>query len=270
MQKGKLMAEKNNFKQTLSGIYDNYGVLKEMQMQYDSADIFYNKSLALKTKFKDSVGIAYSLNNIAGLYLLQKQFSKAKFLYNKALKIRLMKRDANGILESYLSLGDLYFEKKDYKTSLFYFQKVLHQAKKLKMAYLITAAYMKISENYESLGDATEALKYYKLYEQSNGETINKETNSKIAELEVKFDTNNKEKELFAETLLSVFPNPTKDFITINSNSKITSISVYDVAGKLMQNGISFTNNQLNLSSLPAGIYLVKINLEDRSDVIKR
>ena len=78
MQKAKLIAEENHLQKPLSSIYDNYGVLKEMQVQYDSAFTFYKKSLAIKESLKDSIGIPYILNNIAGIYALKKQFSNER------------------------------------------------------------------------------------------------------------------------------------------------------------------------------------------------
>ena len=40
MQKGKSIAEANNYEFELRGIYDNYGVLKEMNEELDSALFF--------------------------------------------------------------------------------------------------------------------------------------------------------------------------------------------------------------------------------------
>ena len=50
MQKGMKLAESIKDEFSLSGIYDNYGVLKEMQNELDSALFFYNKSLKIKEK----------------------------------------------------------------------------------------------------------------------------------------------------------------------------------------------------------------------------
>src|SRR5690606_17749903 len=71
MQKGLKLAESIKSEAILSGIYDNYGVLKEMQNQLDSALFFYNKSLKIKEKAKDNFGIPYSVNKIALIKLMQ-------------------------------------------------------------------------------------------------------------------------------------------------------------------------------------------------------
>lgn len=201
MQKAKRIAEENHLQKPLLSIYDNYGVLKEMQIQYDSAFTFYNKSLAIKERIKDSIGIPYSLNNIAGIYVFKKQFNDAKILYDRALKIRELKNDENGITESYISLGDLYFAQNNFKTSISYFENALEKAKKYNFAVQLLFCYQKLSENYERLQNAPAALKYYKLYSDYKDGILNKETNSKIAELEIKFETNKKEKQILQEQI---------------------------------------------------------------------
>jgi tetratricopeptide (TPR) repeat protein len=112
MQKGMQIALDNKLQKPLLSIYNNYGVLKEMQNQLDSALYFYNKGLKIKEQIKDSVGIPYSLNNIAGVYLIRKQFDNAKINYEKALQIRQKIDDKIGISENHSYFGDLYLAKK--------------------------------------------------------------------------------------------------------------------------------------------------------------
>ena len=59
---------------------------------------------------------------------------------------------------------------------------------------------------------------------------------------------------------LSIYPNPSSDIITINTPSgvEIISINLYDVLGNVVLNQTS--NNQINISSLATGIYLLNIN----------
>lgn len=196
MQKAKSISEKNKLQRPLLSIYNNYGVLKEMQTQYDSALYFYNKGLTLKEAIKDSIGIPYSLNNIAGVYIIEKQFEKAMPIYERSLKIRILKNDQIGITENYSYFGDLFFAKKEFKTAIIYFEKSLQNALKYKYTDLIQYNYLKLSENQEQLNNLSEALKNFKKYSQYKDSLLNKETNSKVAELEVRFETDKKEKQL--------------------------------------------------------------------------
>ena len=65
---------------------------------------------------------------------------------------------------------------------------------------------------------------------------------------------------LNSESSISVFPNPTTGIVNIIShNTKIESISVFDISGKTLQNNASFAGTTLDLSWLSNGIYFVKI-----------
>ena len=59
---------------------------------------------------------------------------------------------------------------------------------------------------------------------------------------------------------LSIYPNPSSEIITINTPSgvEIISTNLYDVLGNVVIN--QTTNNQINISSLATGIYLLDIN----------
>jgi hypothetical protein len=61
---------------------------------------------------------------------------------------------------------------------------------------------------------------------------------------------------------LKTYPNPSKDILYLENNfSKDAVITVYDIAGKKMMELASF-GNELNVSSLPSGMYMFMITLE--------
>jgi signal transduction histidine kinase len=194
MLKGKSMAETSHHELPLLAIYDNYGVLKEMQNQPDSALYFYNKSLSLKEKRSDSVGIPYSLNNIAGIYVMENRFDEAGSLYRRALKIRELKKDEIGLSESHANMGNLYFARKDYRNAVTDYKKSLDIALKNKYIFGIQSMYKSLADSYEMLGNPSAAFSNFKKYAAYKDSILNKETNSKIAELEIQFETNKKEK----------------------------------------------------------------------------
>ena len=201
MRKAKLIAEKNKYQKPLLSIYNNYGVLKEMQTDYDSALYFYKKGLTIKEVIKDSIGIPYSLNNIAGIYVKQKFFDKAMVNYNKALDIRVLLNDQIGMAENYTYLGDLFLAQKQYKKSIFNYKIALNKSMKYKYLDLIQYNYEMLSKNYEAINNKDEALKNYKLFEIYKDSILNKETNSKIAELDIKYETAKKEKQLLEKEI---------------------------------------------------------------------
>lgn len=65
---------------------------------------------------------------------------------------------------------------------------------------------------------------------------------------------------------LSVFPNPTKGIIKV-SGSKIDKIEVHSISGAMVKS--NFNENQIDLSDLNNGIYLLKITGNDKLVVKK-
>lgn len=60
---------------------------------------------------------------------------------------------------------------------------------------------------------------------------------------------------------ISVFPNPGKDNITINSNLQNVNFDIYNINGKTVKSGIISDKNQVeNISDLDAGIYFIRVN----------
>ena len=64
--------------------------------------------------------------------------------------------------------------------------------------------------------------------------------------------------DLLNKNKLSIYPNPAKDFIQIQSGENINSIEILSVDGKLVKQ-VAISNNSFNVSDLDKGIYYVKI-----------
>lgn len=62
---------------------------------------------------------------------------------------------------------------------------------------------------------------------------------------------------------ISLYPNPTNDFININTATKVKSIELYDETGKLIKTQIN--NNKIEVKGLSAGVYSVNIKTEGRN-----
>ena len=201
MQKGMKIAEKFNLKEPLLSIYNNYGTIKKQQIQSDSAMYFFQKCLLIKESSNDSIGIPFSLNNIGEIYIDRKQFADAKKLFDRALKIRLKLNDKYGIADSFAYLGDLYFVQKKYNEALLNYDKSLQMSLKFRFNNLISHNYKMISECFELTNNSFKALNVYKKYTFHKDSILNRETNSRIAELEVRYETNEKEKLLLQNAI---------------------------------------------------------------------
>ncbi|NUY81826.1 sensor histidine kinase [Flavobacterium sp. MAH-1] len=196
MLKGKRLAESIKDTTSLLSIYNNYGVIKEMQKDLDSALFFYRKGLVIKQAIRDTTGIPFSLNNIGIVYAMKGKFIDAERLFEQAMQLRKLKKDSAGMAENYSYFGDLYGMMKDEKRALQHFASSNEIADRNKYFQLLSHNYQAMSDLKEASGDKSGALSDYKKYVQFKDSLLNKETNAKIAELEVQFETNEKEKQL--------------------------------------------------------------------------
>ncbi|MGK0413321.1 MAG: signal transduction histidine kinase, partial [Polaribacter sp.] len=236
----------------LSGAYNNYGVLKHRENQLDSALIYHKKSLNICLKNKDSIGIPFALTHIAEVYLKQQQFTQAEKILKKALFIRQKRNDTYGITDSYLYLGDLYFAKNEFKTAIDYFSKAEKLAIKNSYYPLRKYATEYVYKSYEQKSDYENAFKYYKKFTKLKDSTLNKDTNSKIAELEIKFETTEKEKEIAQQKL--VIKNRSLFAILLASALILLAIIFFSI----------YKRNQLKREQL-----LKEIDLKDALSIIK-
>lgn len=180
----------------LIGAYNNYGVLKQFRNQLDSAYYYHKKSLNQCIIKKDSIGIPFALTHMAEIYMKRKEFHLAEEYLKDALEIRKTRNDIYGITDSQLYLGDLFYAKKNFKKAISYFKKAEKVATENHYFPLRKYALEYLSKSYDQLSDTKNAFFYYKLYTSLKDSVLSKDTNERIATLEIQFQTAEKEKEI--------------------------------------------------------------------------
>lgn len=75
---------------------------------------------------------------------------------------------------------------------------------------------------------------------------------------------------LSQDVTIEVFPNPVQDILHINTTKNIESIELYDMYGKRVLTETAKNMNLLNLSSLPSGLYLLKLSDDKGRIIIKK
>lgn len=201
MQKGVLQLEKIGLKNELSAAYNNFGVLYLMKSIPDSALYFHRKSLSITKEFKDSIGIPFAHTHIANVLLKQKEFTKAKKHLDTALFIRNKRNDTYGITDSYLYLGDLFFEKKEYLNAILNYKLGYNYASKYSYFPLKKYASEYLYKSFDNSGDYKNALKHLKIFQSLKDSVLNIQTNEKVEELQIEFETAKKEKEIISQQL---------------------------------------------------------------------
>jgi len=74
----------------------------------------------------------------------------------------------------------------------------------------------------------------------------------------------------FAKASIKHYPNPVKNILYLTSIQNMENAEVYNLLGqKVMQTQINSTEKQIDMSGLPSGNYLVKVNAENATQTLK-
>lgn len=195
MEKGISILERNNAN-TLESAYDNYGVILHELNKPDSALIYYNRSLDLKTERRDSIGIPYSLQKIAMVNTSEGEIESALNKLDNALEISENIKDSLLICETYTYFGDVYAADESFKLAAENYETALKIAQKNKYNYLINYIYNELPDIYHALGEKDKAFELLKEGNALRDSVLNVERVRSIAELEMFYESTQKEQQI--------------------------------------------------------------------------
>jgi len=181
-----------------SKLYDNYGVLKEMQNDADSAIFFYKKALEIKKSNRDTIGIPYSLNKIAVLKANQGKFDEAYKYLIQSDKLRNTEIGNFGRMENLSFHADFLRMENKIDDAIVAYKNCMEMAEDLNYTYMILYCYENLTELYKQKKLFDKALETHLKYTAYKDSIDNYETNTKVAQLEIAYETEQKNK-LIAE-----------------------------------------------------------------------
>ncbi len=199
MNKGLKIAEEHQFEWVLSRTYNNYGVIKEMKNQLDSAEYFYRKGLEIVQKPEFREGLPYSYSNLAGIFGLKNMPDSAFYYFNKSLDYRRSIGDKKGMAENFTQIGEVYLADGKNQEAIQYFKRSIPLAKKEDYRFLTQYTYQQISQAFKNLKNTDSALLYYEKYATYKDSLTDQEMQTKIAQLNVEYETELKENEILAQ-----------------------------------------------------------------------
>ena len=72
------------------------------------------------------------------------------------------------------------------------------------------------------------------------------------------------------ENSIIIYPNPAENEISLSNITELSTVSIHDINGKLfIQRKVNTNNEVINVSQLPAGLYLLKISNQSGQQVAK-
>lgn len=182
-------------------VYSNLGSAYYHSKSYKKALEFFEKAKSIVEKFGNKRGLAGIYNNIAGVYSDLKEYKKSLDYYFKSLEIKQALLDKNGQAVTFNNIGLTYFVMHDYRNAIKYSLIASELCKEVGNKSLLKEAYQAVSEGYNGLEDFKNAYAYHKLYSEIKDSLYTRESAHALAELETKFQTAEKDKELMIKDL---------------------------------------------------------------------
>ncbi|MCH8319174.1 MAG: tetratricopeptide repeat protein, partial [Bacteroidetes bacterium] len=207
-------------KKGIAGSLNNIGLvhmaignLSDDPLDYNRAITCFQQSLKLKEELENSPdksiaregkqGVARALGNIGSVYKSRGNLSGNSLDYKKAIDYHMsgLKKfeelgDKKGISISLHGIGDIYGIQGEYEKAIGYIYQSLNLAEEMGSKNEIFAGYQKLSELYEKQNNIKKALEYYKLYSQMKDSLLNKENSKQIIEMQAKYESEKKQKEI--------------------------------------------------------------------------
>jgi serine phosphatase RsbU (regulator of sigma subunit) len=188
--------EELNDKDGISACYNNIGIIYMELKDYEKALDYQLKALKLKEEKADKKGTSSSLGNIGTIYYQLGNYPLALEYQQKAYEIRKELNNKKGMSISFIDIGNIYEKQEKYEEAVQSQLNAIKIAKEVGYKVGLEGAYLGLSSAYEKLNNTKVALEYYKLYKAIKDSIFNKENSSKLIEMQTKFDTERKEKEI--------------------------------------------------------------------------
>lgn len=206
-------------KQGIAISCNNIGVVLESQGDCTRAIDYYRKSLGIKEEIGDEKGIADSSMNIGTCYEGQKEYDSALAYCLKAMDIYEKIGDKRGIADSNNHIGLIHTRLDHYDSAPIYLHKGLELSQTIGAKDWEMDSYKYLSEYYQTQGDFGQALAYHMKYSTLRENIFSDITAEKIAQMNVKYDTEKKEKE--AEIYRDIFENTVVGMYRITPEGRI-------------------------------------------------
>lgn len=246
LRKAAELAESMNDTSILINAYTYIANTHYYNKEYTEALKMYERIKGFCTSHGSKNTYAGTLGNMGNVYADMGQIEKAMELQQEAVRIFNEIGDKQGLTICYSAIGIDYLNLKQYDKALEYFNKSLPMAQEMQSLEDLIEIHENLSRLYEEKKDYEKAYENYKLYNKYSDSVYNSSNAQKIAEMELSYQFQNKQKE--AELLQELTDERSKRIVfAASSGGLILLVIVFLVVRANRQR--KRTNEQLTLSN---------------------
>ncbi|MBA7518366.1 Adaptive-response sensory-kinase SasA [subsurface metagenome] len=188
----KVLGDKEKMAVNLNNLGVFYSAKKNNALAFD----YFQKAFTIYKEMNNKQGIADALNNLGDIYRENRQYNEALSYFKQSLRINEELNEIYSIALSKFNLADIYSETQRYDLAYQYLLEGLHYAKEIESNDLIRDFYGLFESYYRAKNNYKKALEYHQLYAQLNDSIFNEQSSDKIADMQVRFEAENKDKEI--------------------------------------------------------------------------
>ncbi|MFL5752564.1 MAG: tetratricopeptide repeat protein [Bacteroidia bacterium] len=179
----------------LAAACNNLGLVSDDEKDYPAALKFLARSQLLRKSMNDQVGLAAALNNTGRVYEHQQKYEEALAYYNQASEIYTSLGDNPDYANTLFNVGNILLAQKKYKESIKYFEKSAALAKTFENRLQLRDNHNRMGIAQHYLGNHDESYFNLMRYIDLNDSIYDQQSLDKITEMEVKYQSEKKQKE---------------------------------------------------------------------------
>ena len=194
--KSKKVSEKNGNLKSRDMLLNNIGWVYMLIDKKDSALFFLKQSLSISETSKDKYVLTLCLHNLAELFIKLKQYDSSYQYAIRSYEVSKQYGYRDQMVANLQTLGNLRLEQKRYDDAENYLLQGITLSKKIGAKTLIIGVSSLLARLYEEKKDYKQAYAYYELYTITNDTVLNQDNSKRIASMNTKYMTEQKEKEI--------------------------------------------------------------------------
>lgn len=195
------VANSRQLKSLLSTSYSSYTEYYIMKEDYKLALKNAMLSMAILEKQNKKSDLAIIYNSIGQIYFKQNLYSKAMNYYSKSLDIRMELDDALGIGSCYKNIAFAQTQQKNYTEAESNYKLALSYFKKINAKEYLNECNKELAELYEKQKMYDKAIFYMKEGNKVQDSVFNRDTEARLNELNIQYQTEKKEQQLKIQAL---------------------------------------------------------------------
>ncbi len=180
----------------LAPAYSNLGKVYQKMNDPKKATWYFTESLKLSRESNNLPGIAYNLSDLGSLAEDDKDYSAALKYYLEALQIHEKNEELYSVANVLNRIGNVKLTQGKNNEAKSYFDRSYAIASELKVNGVLLDCYSSYAALFKKQRNFKAAYDYMQLYAAMRDTILNEDKNKSMAEMQTRFDTDKKEKEI--------------------------------------------------------------------------